>query len=509
MVSPAQVFIISHPGADAHLLQELLNATPGTCIRGANAGALYSLSRIAANLRAAQRFTHIGEPPGSPWYGAQMIDDQAFLQQALQGFHDHVLAPPTGARLIGFAETRHLMAEAQLFEYLDFLRESYPSALLVLNSRDPGDAPEAAAITRATASFASYAAQHPGSSLILRHADFIGDEQGLRPLFDRLGLPFDAPAIRKVLARENPGIDAPPQPAAPGTVQNGVLIGREGWLFLWGGSNDVQRYFTDPGYFTDRQVSDWVGLLERRRQRLAAIGATYRHLTVPDKIAVLPDHLGLALPHPDHHPVRQLAARLDAGLNIDILDDLRAEAQRQPVFYRTDTHWTSAGCQIAYRRICESLGVTPRSFPDPGHKGRVMAMDLGNKLTPEVQEDARFLPVLRHARRVADNAMVRYNESEGFRLGKPRFVGCHIRLQNDADHAVPQSVVIFGDSFSEFRPHLLTAMLAETFREVHFVWSTSLDHDFIARIRPDIVITEIAERFVNKLPGDDFRVPLD
>ena len=245
-----------------------------------------------------------------------------------------------------------------------------------------------------------------------------------------------------------------------------------------------------------------------RDQNLERAEHLHRHFRA-DKNAVLPDHLGLALPHPDHHPVRQLAARLDAGLNIDILDDLRAEAQRQPVFYRTDTHWTSVGCQIAYRRICESLGVTPRSFPDPGHKGRVMAMDLGNKLTPEVQEDARFLPVLRHARRVADNAMVRYNESEGFRLGKPRFVGCHIRLQNDADHAVPQSVVIFGDSFSEFRPHLLTAMLAETFREVHFVWSTSLDHDFIARIRPDIVITEIAERFVNKLPGDDFRVPLD
>ena len=52
-------------------------------------------------------------------------------------------------------------------------------------------------------------------------------------------------------------------------------------------------------------------------------------------------------------------------------------------------------------------------------------------------------------------------------------------------------------------------MLSETFRNVHFVWSTGLDWDLIERIRPNIVITEIAERFMSTLPKDDLNVSLD
>ena len=71
------------------------------------------------------------------------------------------------------------------------------------------------------------------------------------------------------------------------------------------------------------------------------------------------------------------------------------------------------------------------------------------------------------------------------------------------------TVLLFGDSFSEFRPHLLTAMLAETYRDLHFVWSASLDFDLIGHIRPQIVISEIAERLMATLPDDSFQVALD
>lgn len=52
-------------------------------------------------------------------------------------------------------------------------------------------------------------------------------------------------------------------------------------------------------------------------------------------------------------------------------------------------------------------------------------------------------------------------------------------------------------------------MLAETYRDMHFVWSTNLDYDLIARIRPQIVITEIAERFMGTRPTDKFTVPME
>jgi hypothetical protein len=47
-------------------------------------------------------------------------------------------------------------------------------------------------------------------------------------------------------------------------------------------------------------------------------------------------------------------------------------------------------------------------------------------------------------------------------------------------------------------------MLAETFREVHFVWSVYLDLDYIAKHDPDIVLSEIVERFMPSVPNDSF-----
>ncbi|WP_114347654.1 glycoside hydrolase family 99-like domain-containing protein [Paracoccus lutimaris] len=301
--------------------------------------------------------------------------------------------------------------------------------------------------------------------------------------------------------------------SAPDTsvrTENGVLVGKDDWLFLWDGSNEVHRYYTEPDYFTDKDVQDWVDLLTARRDRIEALGATYRHMTVPDKLSLLPDMAGVPLPNFDRHPASLIAARLPGdGLNIDILSDLREAGKEAPVFYRTDSHWNSFGCQVAYRRLCAILGATPRDFSDRKSGGKLMSMDLGQKLAPPLQEEARFTIVKRDAQRVSENEPVRYNEQTGFREGKPRFVGCHVHLRNDSPDARPETLLLFGDSYSEFRPHLLTAMLAETYRDVHFVWSANLDFDLIERLRPQIVISQIAERFMRTLPTDEFQVSLD
>jgi hypothetical protein len=67
----------------------------------------------------------------------------------------------------------------------------------------------------------------------------------------------------------------------------------------------------------------------------------------------------------------------------------------------------------------------------------------------------------------------------------------------------PRSVLMFGDSFAEYRPGLLTAMLAETFWRMHFVWSSSVDYAIVDRAHADLVVTVLAERFHPVVPSDD------
>ena len=66
--------------------------------------------------------------------------------------------------------------------------------------------------------------------------------------------------------------------------------------------------------------------------------------------------------------------------------------------------------------------------------------------------------------------------------------------------------MLFGSSFSEYRAEcsLLTFLAALIYKEVHFVWSTSLDLRLIERIRPDLAILELPERFITSCPTDTF-----
>jgi hypothetical protein len=88
--------------------------------------------------------------------------------------------------------------------------------------------------------------------------------------------------------------------------------------------------------------------------------------------------------------------------------------------------------------------------------------------------------------------------------GKGPVTGTHAIYENGSTDADPRRVLIFGDSYSHFDPVQLTSMFAETFREVYFVWSTSIDWRFVEEVRPDILICELAERYLRVVPNDRF-----
>jgi hypothetical protein len=81
-------------------------------------------------------------------------------------------------------------------------------------------------------------------------------------------------------------------------------------------------------------------------------------------------------------------------------------------------------------------------------------------------------------------------------------VGSQVAYKNDSAAAADKKIVIFGDSYASQRPDALTAMLAETVHDVEFIWSSNLDWVYIKRARPDVVIYELAERFMTIVPND-------
>lgn len=297
-------------------------------------------------------------------------------------------------------------------------------------------------------------------------------------------------------------------------LDDDVHVGSDGWLFLVRGSNSVIDLYRNESSFTDELARQWVELLRARNDRFSARGIRYVHLAAPEKLTLLHRHYiseddSEPLENPGGSPLLQLVDRYDWDTPslLNVATYLASQIDNYPVYWKTDTHWSAWGCFLAYQVLCSHLHipVNEQILNYPFVEGPLV-MDLGSKVEPPPQETARFYKLERHSRRVYANELVRYKEANGLIDEGSLHVGSHVIYRNDSPDAADKVVVLFGDSFSEYRNHLLSGMLAETVRELHFIWNANVDDEYVRRVRPDIVITELAERFMTRVPTDNLDI---
>lgn len=294
-------------------------------------------------------------------------------------------------------------------------------------------------------------------------------------------------------------------------MDNDVHVGSKGWLYLVGGNNSLLDYYTVPGSFTSSLISEWDSLLRMRCSYFKQREISYLHIFVPNKLTIYPEYFRGELKNFSAHPINAFFNGVLLNENctylqavVNSLPYFNRQKEKHQLYWKTDTHWTFHGCYCAYELICSKLGITANSelLHRPFVEG-LLALDLGAKLNPPVKEEARFYEIIKNAERIYANELVIYKEANQLLNEISLHIGSNVVYRNESS-SNNKKVVLFGDSYSEYRPHLLTGMLAETFEEVHFIWSTSIDFEYVRKIKPDIVITEIVERFMPTVPIDDF-----
>jgi len=292
-------------------------------------------------------------------------------------------------------------------------------------------------------------------------------------------------------------------------VENDVLIGKEGWLYLYSGTNNVHKYYDEDTFFTDSLCEQWKELLCKRKNRLQSNNIDYIHLFVPDKISVYPEFLDYKFKSFNSHPIKKLFEYSSECIQDFAIDPLNyfnnVKKFKKLLYWKTDTHWTYWGSLSAFQLIMSKLNFhIPNSLYDHSIQKSELLLDLGSKLNSTPKELFEVHEFLKNAKRVYANELVLMKEKHNLNNTEKFHVGSNVVYNNDSEYAIQKKVVIFGDSFSEYRAHLLSGLFFEVFSEVHFVWSTSLNYSYINKINPDIVITEIAERFMNNVPNDNF-----
>ena len=207
------VFVVTYGRSGSTLLMGLLNSIPGYLIRGENWDALHHLFRFHRTLvegsqkwepaRLRQR-TH-------PFFGAADFPEQRSYARTRDLVVDTVLRPEADTRVTGFKEIRWYRDDVE--EYVAWLREVFPGARFVVNTRDHDEVrrsgwwakhPEnAESLPRVEARILALADALGGAAYRVHYNDYVADPSVLRGLYDWLGEPFDETAVRAVLARRH------------------------------------------------------------------------------------------------------------------------------------------------------------------------------------------------------------------------------------------------------------------------------------------------------------------
>ncbi len=283
----------------------------------------------------------------------------------------------------------------------------------------------------------------------------------------------------------------------PGTRSaDGIaIVGREGWLFLCGGTNANLDQYVGRAEMGPRWLEEWREVVGRREAEWRALGVATATLVVPDKLAVYEEHYPEELVRVGPRPVERLLGEASLPIAYPLAELRAAAASGEEVYMRTDTHLTFRGNELLFSSVLAGLGVA--NLPDLAGlslRSYPVAGDLGIKFDPQVIGIVSEPGSLHQARIVEDNR-AEIAAVDGH-IGTRRV----FRNEQAPDQRV---AVVFGDSFGFAAPNYqgIAWFMAQVFREVHFVWVPfGWDAEYVRRAGAEAVLVQGAERFVARVP---------
>lgn len=192
------------------LLMGLLNSIPGYLIRGENRHALRHLYDFhRSGLVEQSRVNPLNSRVSThPWFGIHDFDEAASLRDIRRLALDTLLRPEASTRVTGFKEIRWY--DQDLANYVDFLRQVFPGARFVVNTRNLADVAASAfwrhkddargRLEVIEERILTVADELGEAAYRVHYDDFADDPEALRGLFAWLGEPFDLEQVRRTMA---------------------------------------------------------------------------------------------------------------------------------------------------------------------------------------------------------------------------------------------------------------------------------------------------------------------
>lgn len=278
-------------------------------------------------------------------------------------------------------------------------------------------------------------------------------------------------------------------------------IGRNGHLFLTGGSNALRTQYEEPANSSaaaalEGTARQWADAFTTTRGLLRDRGTPFLQILIPEKLTALRHLAPFAVegPTPLYRRVDELLAVEPEHLSfLRMFEDWDDEIC---AWQKNDTHCSPAGSLAMARAVLARLpGCDPALLSDVRLTHIVYRNgDLTEKFFDIPIWDKQYQPApdtfgdprIEHV----------YSHVPG------HFVGSR-HVWRNADAPIDKKVVVFGNSFfgSVDQPTRLSWWFARLFREYHLRWDNFVDLDYVQAVNPDYVLFQTIERFLVRPPA--------
>jgi len=264
-----------------------------------------------------------------------------------------------------------------------------------------------------------------------------------------------------------------------------VLVGRKGWLFLT--DEDNLSYYQCDKPFTPDELTTLVDRIKGMREFSRENGAEFLLLIAPNKESIYPEFLPAGI-NPSGKTCRMdqaLEALQAAGVyTLDLRKTLKEEKSNNQLFFKTDTHWNDNGAFLVYQTIFSEL---MKVFPDLDIWGFTDFKPVSYLRTGDL---SKLIPLFSPISEVAISLEpIRERNATVLQGDNSQTILSETGIGSNPD------AVIFRDSFFMG----LLPFFAENFNKAVYRWSFEFDENLILSEKPDIVIYELAERYLEIL----------
>ncbi|MBF0301725.1 MAG: hypothetical protein HQK73_01680 [Desulfamplus sp.] len=323
-----------------------------------------------------------------------------------------------------------------------------------------------------------------------------------------------------------------------------IVTGKHGFLFLGDKSENVLKQSMNVQYFNSEQLRVFVGSLQNIETYLNREGIAFLFVIAPNKHSIYPEYLPERFKKRKKNTIQennqeyksgdysnnvydQIAAKLNnSNISFVELKTILIDAKEKYgdlLYYRTDSHWSNVGAYIAYKAIMDNIKtrfnhINISEMVDYAVDRDENGYDLSNMAHLSWMND--FYADIYFADQIG--TLEFHDLKKGRKWNSDKNFGTQESPQTDINKEQTDStqdylvatheyltvtnpeakntyrVLVFRDSFC----NALSRFFNRSFREITYINHDEITktdfsiNEMVRKIKPDIVIFEVAERFL-------------